>query len=59
MRSGTAGVLELARFARSDEGKTPARNSFRVGSQGEELGLLGSAEWVKEPTLRSIKPSPC
>jgi peptidase M28-like protein/PDZ domain-containing protein/PA domain-containing protein len=47
--SGTAGVLELAqRFA-------PMKGQLHRGIlfacfAGEELGLLGSAEWVKEPT---------
>jgi aminopeptidase YwaD len=48
--SGTAGVLELARLL------APMRGQLRRGIlfasfAGEELGLLGSAEWVKEPTL--------
>lgn len=47
--SGTAGVLELARLL------APLRGQLRRGIlfmdfAGEELGLLGSAEWVKEPT---------
>jgi hypothetical protein len=47
--SGTAGVLELARLL------APQRSQFKRGIlfmdfAGEELGLLGSAEWVKEPT---------
>jgi Peptidase family M28/PDZ domain/PA domain len=48
--SGTAGVLELARIF------APMRRELQRGIlfanfAGEELGLLGSAEWVKEPTL--------
>jgi hypothetical protein len=48
--SGTAGVLALARML------APHRGEFRRGIlfinfAGEELGLLGSAYWVKNPTL--------
>jgi hypothetical protein len=47
--SGTAGMLELARiFAQS---KTQLqRGILFMAFAGEELGLLGSADWVKEPT---------
>lgn len=47
--SGTAGVLELARiFAR--RGERMERGILFMTLAGEELGLLGSADWVKEPT---------
>ncbi|MGB9235595.1 MAG: M28 family peptidase [Terriglobales bacterium] len=47
--SGTAGVLELARIM------TPLKGQLQRGIlfesfAGEELGLLGSAAWVKNPT---------
>jgi len=47
--SGTAGVLELARLF------APLKSQLHRGIlfcsfAGEELGLLGSGEWVKEPT---------
>jgi hypothetical protein len=48
--SGTAGVLELARLLAPQKGKLQ-RGILFADFAGEELGLLGSAEWVKEPTL--------
>jgi hypothetical protein len=48
--SGTAGVLELARILAPMKGKLD-RGILFADFAGEELGLLGSAEWVKEPTL--------
>ncbi len=48
--SGTAGVLELARMFAPLKGQLP-RGILFMNFAGEELGLLGSAEWVKEPTL--------
>jgi hypothetical protein len=47
--SGTSGVLELARLL------TPLKGKLRRGIlfesfAGEEIGLLGSAHWVSEPT---------
>jgi aminopeptidase YwaD len=47
--SGTAGVLELARMLAPERGKLK-RSILFMDFAGEELGLLGSAEWVKEPT---------
>src|SRR5450755_3194927 len=47
--SGTAGVLELARMLAPLKGQLP-RGILFASFAGEELGLLGSAEWVKEPT---------
>ena len=48
--SGTAGVLELARLFAPQKGQLD-RGILFASFSGEELGLLGSAEWVKEPTL--------
>jgi hypothetical protein len=48
--SGTAGVLELARLFAPLRGQLQ-RGILFASFAGEELGLLGSAEWVKEPTL--------
>jgi Peptidase family M28/PDZ domain/PA domain len=48
--SGTAGVLELARMFAPRKGQLE-RGILFASFAGEELGLLGSAEWVKEPTL--------
>jgi hypothetical protein len=47
--SGTAGVLELARRFAAMKGKL-RRGILFVNFAGEELGLLGSAHWVEEPT---------
>jgi aminopeptidase YwaD len=47
--SGTAGVLELARLLAPERGQLK-RSILFMNFAGEELGLLGSAEWVKEPT---------
>jgi len=48
--SGTAGVLELARRFAPLKGKL-RRGVLFASFAGEELGLLGSAEWVKDPTM--------
>ena len=48
--SGTAGVLELARLLAPKKGHLE-RGILFSSYAGEELGLLGSAAWVKEPTL--------
>ncbi|MBZ5647027.1 MAG: M20/M25/M40 family metallo-hydrolase [Acidobacteriia bacterium] len=47
--SGTAGVLELARLLAPQKGKLE-RGVMFMSFAGEEIGLLGSADWVKEPT---------
>jgi hypothetical protein len=47
--SGTAGVLELARLLAPQKGQLQ-RGILFASFAGEELGLLGSAAWVKEPT---------
>jgi aminopeptidase YwaD len=48
--SGTAGLLELAQYfaSRNDELK---RSLLFIGFSAEELGLLGSAHFVKNPTV--------
>src|SRR5438132_1417619 len=48
--SGTAGVLELSRLFAPLKAQLHARILF-ANFAGQELGLLGSAEWVKNPTL--------
>jgi aminopeptidase YwaD len=48
--SGTAGVLELARLLAPLKGQLQ-RGILFASFAGEELGLLGSAKWVKEPTF--------
>lgn len=46
--SGTAGVLELAQhFAAAPAARTLVFMTF----SGEEMGLLGSAHWVSNPTI--------
>jgi aminopeptidase YwaD len=52
--SGTAGVLELARLLAPQRGQLK-RGILFMDFAGEELGLLGSAEWVKEPTRSLAK----
>jgi hypothetical protein len=47
--SGTSGVLELARLFAPLKGRLP-RGILFMSFAGEELGLLGSADWVKQPT---------
>ena len=47
--SGTAALVELARMLAPLRGQLP-RGILFSSFAGEELGLLGSAEWVKEPT---------
>ncbi len=47
--SGTAGVLELARLLAPQKGQL-RRGILFASFAGEELGLLGSAAWVKDPT---------
>ena len=47
--SGTAGVLELARLLAPQRGQL-TRSILFMDFAGEELGLLGSAAWVKDPT---------
>jgi len=47
--SGTAGVLELARLLAQQRGHLK-RSILFMDFAGEELGLLGSAAWVANPT---------
>ena len=47
--SGTAGVLELARLLAPQRGQLK-RSILFMDFAGEELGLLGSAAWVNNPT---------
>jgi Peptidase family M28/PDZ domain/PA domain len=47
--SGTAGLLELARIFSPLKGQLQ-RGILFASFAGEELGLLGSAAWVKDPT---------
>jgi len=48
--SGTAGLLEIARILAPLKGQLP-RGILFSSYAGEELGLLGSAAWVRQPTL--------
>ena len=48
--SGTAGLLELARLLSSGGGQRK-RGILFLAFAGEEIGLLGSAHWVNNPTL--------
>jgi hypothetical protein len=48
--SGTAGLLELARLFASRRGDL-ARGVLFIAFAGEEIGLLGSSQWVNHPTL--------
>ncbi len=48
--SGTAGLLELARLF-SNAGGERKRGILFLAFSGEEIGLLGSAHWVNNPTL--------
>jgi hypothetical protein len=52
--SGTAGVLELARLFAPLKGQLQ-RGILFANFAGEELGLLGSAAWVRNPTLPLAK----
>jgi Zn-dependent M28 family amino/carboxypeptidase len=46
--SGTAAMLELARVM-SKSGKAPKRSLIFIAFSGEEMGLLGSAAYTKNP----------
>lgn len=48
--SGTAGIIELAQYL-SDPGKAPDRSIIFVAFAAEEMGLLGSKEFVKNPPV--------
>ncbi|MFA6234772.1 MAG: M28 family peptidase [Bacteroidota bacterium] len=46
--SGTAGMMELAQYY----AKHPAKHAMLfMAFSGEEMGLLGSANWVEHPTI--------
>ncbi len=48
--SGTAGVLELARYYSSNK-KTEPFNFLFICFSGEELGLIGSKKWCEKPDM--------
>lgn len=48
--SGTAGVIELAQFLSIPE-NVPDRSIIFVSFAGEEMGLLGSKEFIKNPPV--------
>ncbi|MCS7065486.1 MAG: M20/M25/M40 family metallo-hydrolase [Fimbriimonadales bacterium] len=48
--SGTAGLLELARMLSADRAKLP-RSVLFIAFSGEEEGLVGSAYFVRNPTV--------
>jgi hypothetical protein len=48
--SGTAGLLELARLFSAKRNELH-RGVLFLAFAGEEIGLLGSAHWVNQPTL--------
>lgn len=48
--SGTAGIIELAQYV-SDPEKAPDRSIIFVAFAAEEMGLLGSKEFVKNPPV--------
>lgn len=48
--SGTAGMLELAQYFAA-QNQRPRRSLIFMAYSGEELGLLGSAHYVKQPTF--------
>ncbi len=48
--SGTAGVIELAQYFGANRAKA-RRSILFMAFSGEEMGLLGSAHWTKNPTL--------
>lgn len=52
--SGTAGVLELARYFQNN-GVKEKNNFLFMNFSGEELGLVGSKYWVQHATLDTSK----
>jgi Zn-dependent M28 family amino/carboxypeptidase len=48
--SGTAGVIELARFFATNKSAEPYNFLF-ICFSGEELGLLGSKKWCESPDI--------
>lgn len=50
--SGTVALIELARrFAKAAQTRKPARRIVFIAFTGEELGLLGSARYCREPVF--------
>lgn len=50
--SGTVALIELARrFGQAAETKKPARRIVFIAFTGEEMGLLGSARYCREPVF--------
>lgn len=54
--SGTAGVLELARYF-AQNGRKESHNFLFLCFSGEELGLVGSKKFVERPTIDLSKVS--
>ncbi|MGZ3900141.1 MAG: M20/M25/M40 family metallo-hydrolase [Bacteroidia bacterium] len=52
--SGTAGVIELARYFTGNK-KTEPYNFLFICFSGEELGLLGSKKWCENPDIELAK----
>jgi Zn-dependent M28 family amino/carboxypeptidase len=52
--SGTSSVIEIAKAAAMDRGRFPRTLVF-IAFAGEERGLLGSAQYAKEPTIPLAK----
>ncbi|MDP2577086.1 MAG: M28 family peptidase [Candidatus Palauibacterales bacterium] len=50
--SGTAVMLELARYFAENEARRPARSLVFVAFTAEEMGLLGSGHFVQRPPVR-------
>jgi hypothetical protein len=48
--SGTAGIIELAQYFSANR-QSLRRSLLFIGFSGEEMGLLGSAYFVKNPTV--------
>lgn len=48
--SGTAAVIEMARVATANRARFPRTMVF-IAFAGEEIGLLGSAQYVSQPTV--------
>lgn len=48
--SGTAAMLEMAQYLAANPKKV-GRSILFIGFSGEEMGLIGSAHWVKSPTI--------
>lgn len=52
--SGTAGILGMVRYFTQENAPRPKRSILFMGFSGEEMGLLGSDHYVKNP-LRPIE----